>query len=389
MFFKSKKKKAEAKKEPNPQHVYAKEVDTKDGISQDGAKEVDTKDGIPQGGAVPSSVCWISLDPVQVKIDLYPHYIASIIEQAFQNSNENKQCFLGEQFFSATVHFDLEGVGKHCQTTPGVSYGGRGGFYKPQGYRSVRRVELSEDRNLTVYAKRNVSEWRITNEAQGSEKTIELLVPETNIVAATRSGRNSSESRPAAQDEKCAGAGAGAGGSDSQDVPVWQWCMKTAESLSSGETLFNLADQHWGMYMEDINSIIEAAFQEFITSKNADDDNPMSNVAISLGVRQVQIIFDNTMRMFARQVDQRQNKERVVRRKLMNQSEYQNELRALASSLNAGAESCPICLDTFASTATFPQICLPCNHVFHGVCIKVRIFNRNISPHHCVSCSCT
>ena len=93
-------------------------------------------------------VVWVSVDPVRRKVEFYPKSIAQRLEKHLKDNNENiyndnkiSSCYLGTDFFNATVH--LRNNGFYYQTTPGISFGPAG--YKQPGYRSVRRFIVNEE----------------------------------------------------------------------------------------------------------------------------------------------------------------------------------------------------------------------------------------------------
>ena len=109
-----------------------------------------------------SNIVWLSVDPVNHKIDYYPKEIAVKIELIYRNFiNDNlniNKCILGTSFFNATVHFNNEN-NNFFQTTPGFGSGRFSG--KPPGYRSVRRIELFENNEINIKCKLVGNELRI------------------------------------------------------------------------------------------------------------------------------------------------------------------------------------------------------------------------------------
>ena len=108
-------------------------------------------------------VVWLSLDPVQKKIDFYPRIIATKIEKELIEK-KNKTCVLGKDFFNATIHYDKSS--NFYQTTIGFSQG-RYGFKQP-GYRSVRRIIVPENKIITIYTKLVNHELRINDDQYSS-----------------------------------------------------------------------------------------------------------------------------------------------------------------------------------------------------------------------------
>jgi len=243
--------------------------------------------------AIEGSV-WLSVDPVNKKVDFYPKAIAARIEESLMqqqgslDDGEAHTCELGSDFFNATVHFHPSG--SMHQSTPGMSLG-RGGFKQP-GYRSVMRVEKQGGiDSLTLNARRVFGEWRISKEGEPVEYTFEVNIPEDCVVSTQASPIPSSQLKPWTAADLDSGA---------WDAPVvvWQWCRGVPEREGP---VWSLPDEWWCPYHVETNAEIERAFQ-------ADE-----SATISIMDRELQIQFTKGS-TFALQQDQARGKERAIRR---------------------------------------------------------------------------
>lgn len=233
-------------------------------------------------------IAWISIDPVSPKVDFYPHNIAKKIEKTFSERNVgNNQyfCELGPDFYSATVHFHSSGL--FYQTTPGLSLG-RNGFKNP-GYRSVKRIIVSPERVITVYAKKVYGEWRITDDETESEITFTETISPDNIISSEDivfQVPQVWESSYLLTEDK-----------NNLNVISWQWCMGLPEKQGD---LLKLSDRWWSPYPEIQNQQIEDGFQK-----------SMDTPSIQIGDRRIHYL-QNTC--YAKQYDETGTKERMVRR---------------------------------------------------------------------------
>lgn len=199
------------------------------------------------------SIAWFSLDPVNNKVDFYPHTIASKIETDYQQAVKNttvrnttdldyiERCVLGSSFFNATIHINL--MGEHVQTTS--SQGGRG-YYKPAGYRDVRRIYVPDTKRLTVYVNKTpYDEWRICMEKDNIHVHA-IDIPE-NVILQEFDYNPVIQATPWNLEEYSETT-------KNKDVICWEWCRGTPETTSN---LLNLDVNWWIPYNNDTNRIIE------------------------------------------------------------------------------------------------------------------------------------
>jgi len=186
---------------------------------------------------VPQKACWLSLDPVNVKIDCYPRAISAQLEKSFseRDPKEPSTCVLGSDFFNATVHFHPSGM---CyQTTPGMSMG-RSGFKQP-GYRSVKRyVKPAHDKDNTVhvYCKQaSLGQWRLTTDEQGSDTHLSRSIPRKDWIDAKASTEDVFFFQPWGGEDLASGAW-------DMSVVVWQWCRGVVEFQ---QNVLALSDEWW------------------------------------------------------------------------------------------------------------------------------------------------
>lgn len=247
-----------------------------------------------------TEVVWISVDPVRRKVDFYPKPIAERIEKSFNEQSDNIvrgipiSCVLGQDFFNATVHFKNDG--NYYQTTPGFSMG-RAGFKQP-GFRSVRRVPVPDNKIIKIYTKQIHGELRITNTEIDSEKDFSEKVPNECII---KSNLTASPVKILAWKPE----NLGANNCDLEtNVVIWQWCKGVREKQGD---LMKLYDDWWEPYLYEQNLQIEDAFSNNRTSTTIvlPIDNTVRNIEFT----------HNTA--FAKQKDVVNNKERLIRRKIV------------------------------------------------------------------------
>jgi len=139
--------------------------------------------------------------------------------------------------------------------------------------------------------------------------------------------------------------------------PLWEWCRELVFTAAEADAL--PADA-WGVYSAEQNGDIERAFRAGRPS-----------AVVELGVREFHVAFD-VGDGYARQVDPRLRKKRMVRRRAAPEAEARAAMqRPAATSTAPGREVCAICFASFAETATMPAIEVPgCRHAFHRVCVQ-------------------
>jgi len=247
-------------------------------------------------------VTWLSVDPVNPKVDFYPSYIANKIEQKYKELNDDNnvqtKCILGSDFFNATIHFDNT-QNYFYQTTPGASFGRAG--YKSPGYRSVQRVIISEDNTLSVIKiytnKVNNHEWRISKNEWDSVNILTVTVP-TEVIIDTCVNYNEQHInlwKPEDLDNP---------ENINKNVIIWQWCLGVAEKQGN---LMRLGNEWWTPYLYEQNKQIEEGFQ-----------NKEKGVII-------QLPYDNSQRTiklnndssFGKQVCLLNKKNRLIRRTIV------------------------------------------------------------------------
>jgi len=247
-----------------------------------------------------TEVVWLSVDPVHRKVDFYPKPIAEKIEKSFnENSDDISKkipiiCKLGHDFFNATVHFKNDG--NYYQTTPGLSMG-RSGFKQP-GYRSVRRIVVPDNKIIQVFTKQIHGELRITNTKNDSEKDFIEKVPNEYIIKSNLivSPVKILAWKPENLDAKNYDL--------ETNVVIWQWCKGISQKQGD---LMKLSDNWWEPYLYEQNIQIENAFSN--NRKNTTIILPINNTE-----RQIQFIENS---VFAKQKDVINNKQRLVRRKIV------------------------------------------------------------------------
>lgn len=246
------------------------------------------------------NIVWLSVDPVRQKVDFYPKPISERIEKSF-NEQRNSIirghpiiCILGSNFFNATIHF--HNTGNFYQTTPGCSMGRNG--YKQPGYRSVRRVQVTNNKNITIFTKLINNELRITNTEIDSDKTFNENIPEEYIIKSNLivNPVKITAWKPENLDVN---------DSDLEtNVVIWQWCKGIKEKQGD---LMKLSDDWWEPYLYEQNLQIEDAFS----------NNRMSTtiiLPINNTERKIQFIENS---VFAKQKDLINKKQRLVRRKIV------------------------------------------------------------------------
>lgn len=266
-------------------------------------------------------VVWLSLDPVRRKIDYYPKSLSMRIEEKYQNKMtlQHDECFLGADFFNATIHFTSAGT-VH-QTTPGIALG-RAGMKVP-GFRSVKRVIVPLDDRIEIYAKQIHGEWRISNPEHYPDHIFREIAPIDCIINLTGNITNMLEDMEIMDDihnwtiedlERLNSFNPGIttdvtitqqqegyNSIANKKVYVWQWCRGVPERQGN---LMRLSDEWWSPYNQGISSDIERAFQ---------NKELFTNVDIPI-IGSRTITFMNNYSMYATQHDPARHTIRVVRR---------------------------------------------------------------------------
>ena len=261
--------------------------------------------------AIVNKVVWASLDPVRNKIDFYPKSIAERIEHAYKNyimssRRSNNFCKLGSDFFNATVYFPKSNnFEKFYQTTPGIMFG-RVGFKQP-GYRSVIRLDVSQDNKYLIYTMKIENEPRIILDSSISERDYSGNVPNENVInidyLADITEIISYWLPKDLLEENL-----------EKNIIVWQWCLGTIEKQGN---LLKLSEEWWTPYFHEQNKEIEDAFKNEMVNKVKIDVQHMNN--------EKEIIFTNDS-AFAYQIDINTGKIREVKRTIMTVKDLKNKL---------------------------------------------------------------
>ena len=243
------------------------------------------------------SVVWYSLDPVNCKIDFYPCYISSKLEESY-NKGEHL-CVLGPSFFNATIHLKSP----FYQTTS--EQHGRHGF-KPPGYRSVRRKIIDNDKTLEVKVSQYHREWRI-NDSYG-EDLITVDIPD-EILSNNKKQYTIHCWEPRHLESE-----------DTKDVIVWEWCRGTPEKQGD---LYRLSNNWWTPYLYEQNKLLEEAFK---TNKRSiiiylPHDNSMREIK-----------FNGTS--YSSQDDIVNKKSRLIRRTIINTTELRNIIKQVNKNID-------------------------------------------------------
>lgn len=242
-----------------------------------------------------NSIVWLSVDPVNHKVDFYPHSIATQIEKKYleRDTTITETCVLGPNFFNATINFSPSGY--FYQTTPAISLG-RAGMKRP-GYRSVARMLVPENKRIEVNCKYIHNELRICRDNNDSNIKFNEEVS-NNLIIHTDSLNLDIEVKAWEPEDldvskTCL----------DKEVVVWQWCNGVKERQGN---LIRLIDEWWIPYLYEQNSIIENDY-----SKNNENSN------ITLPDKTTRIIKFIKNSPFAQQNDYINNKSRLVRRKII------------------------------------------------------------------------
>lgn len=313
------------------------------------------------------SVVWLSLDPINQKIDYYPRTIARKIEQKYNQRLSYEKTIptnivLGGDFFNATIHFHHHN--DYYQTTPGINLG-RSGIKSP-GKRSVKRIQLTSDMtHVEVHAKRHHGEWRITNHPDLAEKTFNSTIPSDVIVDGSG---EIDESNTFWKPEDL--------NDDDKFVVVWQWCRGVLERQGN---LMTLSDEWWLPYLQHQNQIIETAYDEY------EQDVDITLVTDN-STRQIKFNENNC---FGTQLDIINHKSRCVRRAVITIAKLKEKLKAMN---NQPLD--PAILSTLVKTDEIPKEYFCCisqevmidpvkttdNHIYDRESIERWFKTRHTSP---------
>lgn len=247
---------------------------------------------------------WLSIDPINKKIDYYPKLIAEKIEKAYLD--KKKECILGLDFYDATIHFYESRMYKVLyQTTPAIYFGRCG--YKAPGYRSVERIDVTNNKNIVIKLIKYKSEWRINTENfSDSTETLEDIVPnsviinsdvvDTDVVDTDVFLWNPEDLKDETNYNK--------------NIIVWQWCKGTPEK----EGNLMLLDNNWW-----IPFLYKQAYE---IDKAYNNDFQKTVIKLPNGEEKfIEFINDS---IYGKQKDITNTKVRLIRKKIMTISEFLN-----------------------------------------------------------------
>ena len=126
-----------------------------------------------------SEIVWVSLNPDNCKLDLYPIDISEKLESAFWHFKS--ECNLGREYKNAVVkfHFGIQYQLAPINTISDSSYNSFEN--EPLEYRSVQRC-LVKDKRIMVYIKKNGDDWRLTSEQSESIKSHTKFISANEIL---------------------------------------------------------------------------------------------------------------------------------------------------------------------------------------------------------------
>lgn len=319
--------------------------------------------GAPAASAAPPVgserwVTWVSVDPRRGCINIYPGEVSRQLERALRAGESSVT--LGPAFFDAVVVLQDPPYQRTAR-----------------GRRDVRRVVLADAGDaIVLHLTQQGPAWHVAEgEAEETEERRATAQPDDVVELATvgaTSAPAAAGAPPASVQASSASSAPppprfhGEGAASSAGIPaapraalrrpVWQWCREDRQHPS---TVQRLPETAWGVYSEEQNAEIEAAFQAQKTQAE-----------VSVGIRSYTIIF-GPEEGFARQVDQALLKRRLVRRRLLLAEDCERLLRPPAPEVARDQENCAICCLDFADTAAMPTLELPgCQHVFHRACAQ-------------------
>lgn len=240
-----------------------------------------------------NDIVWLSLDPVKKNIDYYPKPIAQKIENMYNMQTDDKFCYLGFDFYNATIH--LNNNGKHIQTTPGYSLGRSG--YKKAGLRDVRRVIVPSNKKIFIYTKFVNGDIKIDDDKINSLNYLMIDVPNDCIIQNNTTSSNNVKINPWKPEDL------EPQNSDlEKNVIIWQWCRGIKEKQGN---LMKLNDDWWIPYLYDQNKQIEDAFER--NELGTTIVLPLCNEE-----RSIKFIPNST---YGKQKDLVYNNQRLIRRK--------------------------------------------------------------------------
>ncbi len=207
----------------------------------------------------------------------------------------------------------LQEDGAHYQTTPAISSGR--GYGKPPGYRQVRKITSSLP--STLYKTHTPYGWRFSS---SSGEHVLIHYPKNQVA-------------------------------------VWQWCS---------EASFTADADKWVCYETSVNDALEMAWR----NEGSDD----FELVIAVGISNKRITINRNNAFFRQNDTKIHTNQRWVRRIFMEQSDLQC-IRD-SSSQNCPDGVCAICLSGYTETTMTPRKTLPCNHIFHCVCLTPIVEKR-------------
>lgn len=309
-------------------------------------------------------ITWCSIDPVLCKVDIYPKSMSNLIEKSYNERDKDitSECFLGKEFFSATVYFHH--LGFFYQTTPGVSidrYRSKG-----PGYRSVKRICVNDPEDIiNIYSKKVAGEWRLANGVEDSETCFSEKIDRSLWIEKTEDLSNEISITIWKPDDF-------ENEDLYKDVIVWQWCCGLEENQGD---VIRLSDEWWIPYNYENTESIENAFKD-----------GLSDIKIELpviGSRNIEFVSDSC---YAKQISDDRERVRVVRRvvKTVQQIKYLFDnisipIDSVLSNLPDGTIphhfNCPILQDIMRDPVKTID-----NHVYDRNAIQRWFIDHNTSP---------
>jgi len=338
-------------------------------------------------------VVWVSLDPRSGGLGCYPAAAAARVEAAHRSGVRVVPLAglgLPGPLESAWVDLGDDDQRPQQRTTTG-------------GRRDVRRFEIQAgitEISVSVVQQRG---WRIADfSVEGVTEEQHVPISLANVVpigggdalllaaggfsSASASGfppASASSAGPGGGPSPCCFGASSASGEEARAarvaaasesderglVALWEWCR-----LAEPADLEALPREEWGVYNEEQNTEIEAAFRAGLPA-----------VDLVVGIRSYKVVFEGPV--YSRQEDRGLKKRRFVRRRVVDAVERDMALSAVAAAGNNLAAvattsgECAICCTAFSETLAMPVLKLPaCGHLFHGACVQQLADSRGDCP---------
>jgi len=210
-------------------------------------------------------VCWLSLDPINNKIDYYPLKVALELEKIFLERNIFNYTKYILEYNNSTIHFN-----PFCVIFQTINNINNKKLFKEPYYRSVKRYEINSNK-IKLYTKCINGEWRIVDkdnyymiiydEIPNNILINNVLKENSNnyfnnhnlittwskedIVNNNNNNNNNNNDNNDNNDI------------DNKNVIVWMWCKHIKEYMTE---INKLSNNWWIPYLQELNNIIENAF---------------------------------------------------------------------------------------------------------------------------------